>query len=80
MAINVASLLSTRAGAVIVSIILGLGLATVFRRVCRGDGCRIIHAPKASVIDGHTYRIDHDCYQYVPFEVPCKPEPEPARG
>lgn len=71
MTINVASLLSTRVGAIMVSIILGLGLASMFRRACKGDGCKVIHAPKASQIDGHTYRIDHDCFRYVPFDVPC---------
>lgn len=71
MTINVASLLSTRAGAVMVSIILGVGLATMFRRVCKGDGCRVVRAPEASLIDGRTFRIDHQCYRYVPFDVPC---------
>lgn len=72
MAMNVAALLATRLGAIMVSILLGLGLATIFRRVCKGEGCRVVKAPKASQIDGRTYRIDHDCFRYVPFDVPCQ--------
>ena len=59
-------------GSIIISVILGLGLAAVFRRVCSGDGCIVVKAPSAKELNDHVYRIDQSCYKYTPNVVPCK--------
>lgn len=62
-------------GSVVISVILGLGLAALFRRVCNGDGCVIVKAPNAKELKDHVYQIDKSCYKYTPNVVPCKWKP-----
>ena len=58
-------------GSIIISVILGLGLAALFRRVCSGDGCIIVKAPNASDIGKYYYKVDNSCYKYTPNLVDC---------
>ena len=62
-----------RLGSIIVSVILGLGLAVIFfRRVCKGDSCIVVRGPGKDVNRGQFYRLEGDCYQYVPYAVDCE--------
>lgn len=61
----------TDTGSIIVSVILGLGLAAIFRRACKEKGCIVIRAPPLSEIRDQVYRVDNACYQYVPYAAPC---------
>ena len=38
-------------GKVLMSLLLGIGLATFFRSVCKGKNCRIIEAPPLEEIE-----------------------------
>ena len=73
----VKKLVNDKFGAIVVSVILGLGLAALFRRACTGDGCMVIKAPKASDVNKYYYKIDADCFKYTPQIVPC---PEKGKG
>ena len=55
----------------VVSIILGFGLASLFRKVCTGDRCLLIKGPKIAEVAKHTYRIDERCYLYKPVPTTC---------
>lgn len=76
---TMSSILSDRFGAIIVSVILGLGLAAVFRATCHGDACIVVHGPPRDQIDKHVYRIDDQCYRYSSFAVGC-PKADEADG
>ncbi len=63
-------------GSLILSALLGLGLAALFRSACRGDGCVVVRAPNLAEVQRHTYQVSQDaCYKYTPEVVPC-----PRRG
>jgi hypothetical protein len=64
-------ILDDKFGSIMISVILGLGLAAMFRRVCTGDGCIVIKAPSTKEIEEHVYQIDTSCYKYTPSVVPC---------
>jgi hypothetical protein len=64
----------TPTGTLIVSVILGLGLAAVFRRACKGKECVVVRAPPLSHTQGHVYRIEDDCYKYERRAAEC-PKP-----
>ncbi len=52
----------------IISVILGLGLATLFNRACTGDGCVIYQLPKGKtpeMIENNTFSINDKCYKYM---------------
>ena len=58
--------------AIAVSIILGLGLASLFRKVCRNKDCVIIKGPKLSSIKDKIFKFNDKCYQYEPISTSCK--------
>lgn len=66
-----AELLENRVGQIAISVILGLGLATVFRKVCNGQNCIVIKSPDMKEIDKYFYKIDDDCFKYKPVATTC---------
>lgn len=58
-------------GRIILSVILGFGLATMFRKACLGQGCLVIKGPPVKEIKNHIYRIDDECYKYTPEVKKC---------
>lgn len=64
MGINVKRMLHTNLGNVFISIILGLGLATLFRKVCKDRECIHFYGPILTDIDGKIYQHGDKCYQY----------------
>jgi hypothetical protein len=72
-------LLRDRFGSILVSVILGLGLAAIFRKACTGDGCVVIKAPSTKDIDNYVYQIERSCYKYTPQVVSCDKFSPPAK-
>ena len=68
----VKKLLRDKFGSIVVSVILGLGLAALFRRACSGDGCIVVKPPDHKEVDEYVYNIDKSCYKYTPNVIPCK--------
>jgi hypothetical protein len=62
---------SSYTGKIIMSILLGIGLATFFRAVCQGKRCRVMTAPPIEDIDDQTYRFDGKCYKIEKNAVQC---------
>ena len=58
-------------GRIIMSIILGIGLATFFRTVCKGKQCRVISAPSIDELDGKIYKFDNKCYTFEKNAITC---------
>lgn len=54
-----------------ISILLGFGLASLFRQVCKDDKCRIIKGPNLKEIEKQIYKIDDKCYRYKPVPTVC---------
>lgn len=65
------NVLRSRNGRIIFSVIWGLGLACLFRKVCKGRGCIVYRAPSPQDIQEKTYKFDGKCYQYTPRPVSC---------
>lgn len=57
---------------IVFSIIWGLGLASLFRRVCKGRNCIIYRAPSPEYIKGKTFGFNNKCYNYEPRMVKCE--------
>jgi hypothetical protein len=72
-------MMQTDVGAIIISVILGLGLAALFRRVCTGSGCIVISGPNPKEIEKYVYKVKDDCYKYTPYVTPCDSEKVPTR-
>jgi hypothetical protein len=69
-------ILKTRVGVVIVSIIWGLGLSTLFRKACQGRKCTIIkyNGPDPNETKATYYNYGtNNCYKYSPVISKCIP-------
>ena len=64
--------IGSKKGRIIISIIWGLGLATLFRKVCKGRNCIVLRAPDPNEIKGKIYRFDDKCYKFDPKITTCK--------
>lgn len=58
-------------GKILMSILLGLGLATFFRAVCKGRNCKIVSSPPLEEIEDQTYKFDSKCYKMEKSQVQC---------
>ena len=58
-------------GKIIMSILLGIGLATFFRAVCKGKQCRIVSAPPMEEIEDQIYKFDNKCYKLEKNTIKC---------
>jgi hypothetical protein len=53
------------------SIILGFGLATLFRTVCKGKNCVILQAPPMDEIKDKIFKHNNKCYKFIPVTTKC---------
>ena len=65
------NMLSSKEGRIVLSIIWGLGLATLFRKVCVGRSCIVIKAPSLKKIENNVYGFDGKCYKFNPEITKC---------
>lgn len=58
-------------GSIVMSIILGLGLATLFRKVCKDRNCMKFEGPSINKIKGQVFKYNDKCYTYNPSITKC---------
>ena len=68
---NFKRLLNSSLGKIIISILLGLGLATIFRKVCNDRNCITFRGPILGDIDGKIYKHGEKCFSYNAVSTPC---------
>lgn len=68
----ITDILNSKMGQIIMSIILGLGLATIFKKVCKDNKCIIIKGPNTKDIEKYYYKIDDNCFRYTPYVTKCE--------
>lgn len=61
----------TETGKYIMSVLLGFGLASLFRKVCEGKQCLIFTAPHLDQIQDKIHKYDNKCYKYVSESTKC---------
>jgi len=61
----------TESGKVIISLLLGLGLATLFKRSCQGKNCIEFKAPSLEDIKTKKYKYGDKCFQYEMQSIDC---------
>jgi len=64
-------LLDTELGRFFISILLGLGLATLFRKVCTDKNCIEFNGPIISDVDGKIFKTGEKCYKYNASPTTC---------
>tara|TARA_B000000477_G_C6074750_1_gene220374 strand:+ start:91 stop:330 length:240 start_codon:yes stop_codon:yes gene_type:complete len=61
---NLKRLIYSDVGRIVISILLGLGLATLFRRVCKERDCLVFHAPEINKIKNQVFKFKNKCYKF----------------
>ena len=61
----------TETGKIIMSILLGFGLASLFRTVCKDKDCLTFHAPPLEQIKDKIYKSSGKCVTYSPISTKC---------
>lgn len=71
MGINFGKFVHTQNGKIIMSILLGFGLATLFRNVCKGKECITFYAPPLENFKDKIYKNGDKCYTYNALATKC---------
>jgi hypothetical protein len=66
------TVLSSDVGGIIISIVLGLGLAALFRKACDDNKCILIKGPDMEEVKRNVYKINNDCFKYETEFAECK--------
>lgn len=69
--VNLDNFFHSTTGKYLFSIILGLGLATLFRTTCKGKNCYIFKAPPLEEIKNKIYKYNDKCYKFVTTATKC---------
>jgi len=68
---NFKRIINSDTGKIVISALLGLGLATLFKKVCNDKNCILFNGPVISEIDGKIYKYGEKCYTYTPRSEIC---------
>ena len=72
---NFKDILKSNVGKYIISILLGLGLASLFRKSCENRNCLVFKIPKNGEIDEKIYKQGEQCFQYKANNIKCGSKP-----
>lgn len=69
---SIRGFLDSDAGSILLSVVVGFGLASMFRKACSGYGCHIVRGPPLKDLEKNVYLQDGRCYKYNPEAADCK--------
>jgi hypothetical protein len=64
MGFRLGNFVHTENGRAIMSILLGFGLATLFREVCKGRNCITFHSAPIEETKDKIFKFEDKCYAY----------------
>ena len=70
---NALKSLKTETGKCVVSVILGFGLASIFRKSCESRNCMVFNAPSFDDVKNNIYKHDNKCYKFSERTVKFEP-------
>lgn len=71
MKINLKEIINSKRGRYVFSILLGLGLATIFRQSCKSNNCLLFKAPTLDKIKNRTFSYNNKCYKFNEYAITC---------
>ena len=61
----------TETGRTLMSVILGVGLATLFKVSCKDRNCLLMKAPALEQFKDKIYKVDDKCYTFNSTQTKC---------
>ena len=71
---HIKRVLTMPGGKQFISVIVGFGLATLFRKSCEGQTCVVRVAPPITDVIGKLFNWEDGCVTYKKIDVPCTPD------
>jgi hypothetical protein len=71
MGLNLGKFVHTERGKILMSVLLGFGLASLFRAACKGDSCIEFRAAPLNDIKDKIYKNGEKCVKYNPVASKC---------
>ena len=68
---SIQKILNSDAGKYIISILLGIGLSTLFRNACNDRKCIIFKAVTPENVKDKIFKIEDQCYKYTNEQIQC---------
>ena len=68
---NIKNIINSDRGKLVFSILLGIGLATLFRKSCDSNKCLIFKAPNLNEIKNKIFSYNDKCYTFKEKSVSC---------
>jgi|AntAceMinimDraft_11_1070367.scaffolds.fasta_scaffold228733_2 hypothetical protein len=69
--LNLSKFLETKEGRLVMSILLGFGLASVFKMSCKGKNCIVYESPNLDEFTNDIYGFNNKCYKYKTKQTIC---------
>lgn len=69
--VNFEKFVHTKNGRIILSILLGLGLSSLFRKSCKHRNCIVFKGPQIKEIKDKIFEYNNKCYKYNETNVKC---------
>ena len=64
-------IIHSNAGCIVISVLLGVGLATMFRKACNSRNCMVFYAPPLNKIKNKTFKYNDKCFTFKEKGVTC---------
>lgn len=71
MGMHLGKFVHTETGKYIMSILLGFGLASLFRTMCKDKECLVFYAPPLDQFEDKIYKKGNKCYKFIPQATKC---------
>ncbi len=68
---NLIKTIHTPNGKLVISVVLGIGLASLFRKICMGRNCIVFKAPDFNEVEKNIYSHNNKCYRFEKQSVSC---------
>ena len=68
-------LLERKETKILISIIWGLGIACLFRKVCNDRSCIVYKAPNPDYVKNNIWKFNNKCYKFDTNTVKCSDNP-----
>ena len=68
---NLLNAMKTNFGRNLISIIIGVGIASIFRKSCEGSNCMIFKGPEFDKVNKKIYKFNNKCYKFKEKNVTC---------
>jgi hypothetical protein len=69
---GIQSIVNSEKGQIAISVLLGLGLASLFRKVCSEGNCIVIQGPPLEDVENKIFKQESKCYRYKAVSSKCE--------